>query len=68
TRGGWTIGVGAAYAFTHNLSVFAEYDYYGFGTRSNTFIFNGTPAVVFDVANVRQNTSVAKVGLNWKVW
>src|SRR5262249_1371221 len=39
TRGGWTIGVGAEYAFTNWLSAFAEYDYYDFGTRTNTFTF-----------------------------
>jgi outer membrane immunogenic protein len=59
TRGGWTIGVGGEYAFTDWLSGFAEYDYYDFGTRTNTF----TGAFV-TTADVKETKSVFKVGLN----
>ena len=31
TRGGWTVGIGAEYAFTDWISGFVEYDYYDFG-------------------------------------
>jgi outer membrane immunogenic protein len=61
TRGGWTVGVGGEYAFTDWLSGFAEYDFYGFGTRTNTF----TGAFVANV-DVKETKSVFKVGLNWK--
>ena len=59
TRGGWTVGVGGEYAFTDWLSGFAEYDYYDFGTRANTF----TGAFV-TTADVKETKSVFKVGLN----
>ncbi len=37
TRGGWTVGIGGEYAFLDWLTGFVEYDYYGFGTKQNTF-------------------------------
>ena len=40
TRFGWTAGAGVEWAFWHNWSLRLEYDYYGFGTRSVTFIDN----------------------------
>jgi outer membrane immunogenic protein len=63
TRGGWTVGVGGEYAFTDWLSGFAEYDYYDFGTRKNTFIFlpNGG---LFSYTDIKETNSVFKVGLN----
>jgi outer membrane immunogenic protein len=64
TRGGWTVGIGGEYAFTDWLTGFVEYDYYDFGTRTNTFI---TPAGgTFGFADIREHKSVVKVGLNWK--
>jgi outer membrane immunogenic protein len=38
TREGWTIGVGGEYAFFDWLTGFIEYDYYGFGTNTNSFV------------------------------
>jgi outer membrane immunogenic protein len=63
TRTGWTIGVGGEYGFTDWLTGFAEYDYYGFGTTTNTFT---TMAGVPQVANIKETQSVAKAGLNFK--
>ena len=40
TRFGWTAGAGVEWAFSDIWSVKLEYDYYGFGTRSVTFIDN----------------------------
>jgi len=37
SRSGWTAGVGGEYAFLNWLTGFLEYDFYGFGTRTNTF-------------------------------
>ncbi len=64
TRGGWTVGVGAEYAFWQNWSAFVEYDYYDFGKRANTFT-DGTGAV-FGVADIKERKSVVKGGINWK--
>ena len=67
TRGGWTLGIGGEYAFLDWLTGFAEYDYYGFGTKTNNF--NCTALLVcaafvpttFGV-DIKQNVNVFKVG------
>jgi outer membrane immunogenic protein len=61
TRTGWTIGVGGEYAFTNWLTGFAEYDYYDFGTKANTFTGNFAATV-----DIKETKSVAKAGLNIK--
>jgi outer membrane immunogenic protein len=61
TRTGWTIGVGGEYAFTNWLTGFAEYDYYDFGTKSNSFAGTFTTTV-----DIKETKSVAKAGLNFK--
>jgi outer membrane immunogenic protein len=64
TRPGWTIGIGAEYAFWKSLSAFIEYDYYDFGTRANTFTNLATGGQqLFDI---RERKSVVKAGFNWK--
>jgi outer membrane immunogenic protein len=72
TRGGWTVGIGGEYAFLDWLTGFAEYDFYGFGTKTNNFTC--TTALVgcglfvpttFGV-DVKQNVNVFKVGVNLK--
>ncbi len=57
------MGVGGEYAFTNNFTGFVEYNYYGFGNKSVTLIdqFGGSGTV-----DIKENKSVAKVGLNWK--
>src|ERR1700733_3554272 len=62
TRGGWTVGVGGEYAFTDWLTGFAEYDYYDFGTTTDTF----TGALGTGTSNIKQTVSVAKGGINFK--
>jgi outer membrane immunogenic protein len=64
TRTGWTVGVGGEYAFNDWLTGFAEYDYYDFGTKTNTFVTAAPPNALIDV---RERQSVAKVGLNIKL-
>ena len=64
TRTGWTIGAGGEYAFTNWLTGFVEYDYYDFGTKTNTLTGTMTPASF--QADIKQTVSVAKVGLNFK--
>jgi|PersoiStandDraft_1058852.scaffolds.fasta_scaffold34905_2 outer membrane immunogenic protein len=64
TRTGWTAGVGGEYAFAPSWSAFVEYDYYDFGTRSNTFL---TPAGgVWEIADIRERMSVLKGGINFR--
>jgi outer membrane immunogenic protein len=63
TRSGWTIGVGGEYAFAPYLSGFIEYDYYDFGTTSNTF--TGQFGVL-GTANIKETQSVVKAGLNFR--
>jgi outer membrane immunogenic protein len=68
TRGGWTLGLGGEYAFLDWLTAFAEYDFYGFGTRTNTFAtctVAACGAVIFPV-DIKENKHVFKVGLNFK--
>jgi opacity protein-like surface antigen len=38
TRFGWTAGIGGEYAFLDWLTVFVEYDYYDFGTKTSALI------------------------------
>jgi outer membrane immunogenic protein len=76
TRGGWTIGVGAEYAFLNWLTGFIEYDYYSFSSQSQNFACGlGTAGCVFGAPavpvatipiNVQQNINVLKVGVNFK--
>lgn len=65
TRLGWTAGGGFEWAFAPNWSALVEYDHYGFGTKSYTFVDPNNPTfpAVFDV---KQNVDVVKVGLNYR--
>ena len=56
TRFGWTAGVGIEWALWNDWSLKLEYDYYGFGTRSVTFIDNVTGNV--GPENMNQNIQV----------
>jgi outer membrane immunogenic protein len=64
TRSGWTAGVGGEYAFSPNWSAFVEYNRYGFGTSTNTFV---TPAgVVAGSVDIKQDIDVVKGGINYR--
>jgi outer membrane immunogenic protein len=63
TRSGWTLGVGAEYAFTSFLSGFIEYSHYEFGTRDIAFvpqIAGLGPAFV----DIKATTDIVRAGLN----
>ena len=66
TRFGWTVGAGIEWALWNDWSVKLEYDYYGFGHRSVTFIDNVSGT--FGPVNVKQNIQVVKLGLNFHVF
>jgi outer membrane immunogenic protein len=63
TRAGWTVGVGAEYAFTNMLSGFIEWDYYDFGTSriALTPQIAGLPPAF---ADIRESSSALRVGFN----
>ena len=63
TRAGFTVGGGLEYAIVSNLSIFVEYDYADFGTRTNGF---ATVLGTTQFADIRERESLVKVGLNWK--
>jgi len=67
TRLGWTAGAGIEWAFSPTWSVKLEYDYYGFGTRSVTFIDN-TISMTSGLVNINQNVQIVKLGLNFHVF
>ena len=74
TRVGWTIGAGAEYAITDNITLKAEYLYVDLG--SSTF---STPAAAFPVASnlaafnglyatgkINYDASIFRAGVNYK--
>jgi len=63
TRSGYTVGGGLEYAVVSNLSLYIEYDWYDFGTKTVTF--GGAP---FPAMSIHERDSVVKVGANWKLW
>jgi outer membrane immunogenic protein len=62
TRSGWTAGVGLEDAMVSNLSIFAEYDWYDFGTRQSSFAIVGGG---IQNISMRERDSVFKAGVNW---
>jgi outer membrane immunogenic protein len=63
TRDGWTVGGGFEYAITNNVTMFFEYDFYDFGTRTVGF---ASAAGLPQSVDIRDRDSVVKVGANWK--
>ena len=66
TRFGWTAGGGVEWAFWNNWSLRLEYDYYGFGTKTTTFI-NSINANT-GPESISQNIQVIKLGVNFHVF
>lgn len=63
TRSGWTLGGGVEWALWNKWSAFAEYDYLGFGDKTETFTL--TPGSFIESNRVSTNVSVVKAGLNY---
>jgi outer membrane immunogenic protein len=66
TRTGWTVGGGGEYAFTDWLTGFVEYDFYDFGTKTESFTGTIGPIVGTVSSSIKETKSVAKAGLNFK--
>lgn len=65
TRMGWTLGAGAEYAITNNLTVKGEYLYYNLGKK--TIAVNPTNAVGANFgAKFKNDGHIVRAGLNWK--
>ena len=63
-RTGWTVGAGVEWMFAPNWSVFAEYNFMGFGTQSANFTGCGGTCVVS--ANAKADVQNVLAGVNYK--
>lgn len=65
-RSGYVVGAGVEYEMASNWSVFVEYNYMGFGTKTVPFVTApgavGTPNIISASENVQE----AVVGINWR--
>src|SRR5262249_19193237 len=67
-RTGWTLGVGAEYAFTNNWTVKAEYLYANFGHAGGNSGFL-LPGVVAAATGHRDlDVNIIRLGVNYKFW
>jgi outer membrane immunogenic protein len=64
-RIGWTAGAGVEWALWQDWSLRLEYDYYGFGQRSVTFIDNTFNAGASGPENIKQTIQVITLGVNF---
>ena len=62
-RFGWTIGVGTEWAVIDNWSVFGEWDYMNFGTRTVTFT---DPNFGSTQVSLKQQINELKLGINYR--
>ncbi len=64
-RTGWTIGLGAEWAFAPSWTTFVEWDHYDFGTKSVTIApFDNSDATA--LVNVSQRIETVRVGVNYR--
>lgn len=72
TRMGYTIGAGLEWKFARSWSVFAEYNYFDFGTKSGNLYSSGlVPAfgaagAIADTVSLRLHSQQALVGVNYR--
>jgi outer membrane immunogenic protein len=62
SRTGWTVGGGAEWMFVPHWSVFLEYNFMGFGTRSSSFVGCGGTCILSGKADLQN----VLVGVNYK--
>lgn len=66
TRTGWTVGGGMEYRLSQNWSLFAEYDYMGFGTHRSTLVYpSASPTLTYEY-DIEQNVQNVLVGVNYR--
>jgi outer membrane immunogenic protein len=63
-RTGWTVGAGVEWMFAPHWSVFAEYNFMGFGTQSATF--TGCSGTCVVSANAKADVQNVLAGVNYK--
>jgi outer membrane immunogenic protein len=63
TPTGWTVGAGAEFLFYSNWSVFAEYNYLGFGNNQIALIPNAGAVIP---VNLNHNVQTILVGVNYR--
>ena len=70
SRTGWTLGAGAEYAWTNNITFKAEYLYVDLGSRNFTTVENLAAATllpgVYTTAKIRYDANIFRVGVNYK--
>jgi outer membrane immunogenic protein len=69
TRWGGTVGAGLEYAFAPNWSAAIEYDHLFMGTKTTSFINNGTVGVagtLFGTDRIRQDVDLVTVRVNYR--
>jgi outer membrane immunogenic protein len=64
SRTGWTAGGGVEWMFVPHWSLFVEYNYMGFGTRSSSFAACG--AATCGIFSAKANIQDVLVGVNYK--
>jgi outer membrane immunogenic protein len=64
SRTGWTAGGGVEWMFVPHWSLFLEYNYMGFGTRSSSFIVCG--ATTCPILSAKANIQNVLWGVNYK--
>jgi outer membrane immunogenic protein len=63
---GWTVGGGLEWMFAPGWSVFGEYNYMDFGTRTVNFIAAPGLVPTGEHVSIKQTASTALVGVNYK--
>lgn len=69
THFGWLVGLGTEWMITNNWTAFIEYNYIEFEKTNQAFPINfgvGAPFAVNVNADLKNNLSLAKVGVNYK--
>jgi outer membrane immunogenic protein len=66
TLTGWTAGTGLEWAFAPNWSAFLEADYYGFGSKSETFNQSPADIAIPPTINVKPSFATLTIGVNYR--
>ncbi len=70
SRVGWTVGAGAEYAFTDNITAKFEYLYYNLGSSNAVTVGNALALAafpgVFATEKLTYDGSIVRAGINYK--